>query len=151
MCWIGKFKLQTAIEDIPIFKIVRKPYSSTHVKSVYTRFRYDLNYLYKLGNYKITAIDYVEGDEESEVDLAFHSYNPDLVSVTITGGIIFIRSTNREDINNTPSFGRSLDYFTFIQSIVKAEGFIPKGAQYCMNENGEYISNEIVLTKVIKL
>lgn len=144
MCWIGNSnQLMIASKNIPVFKILNKiPGTNITFSSVYQQS------LYVLGK-KYTSRIIIEdnmnahyGDDSYLCNEAIHSYSP---KVTIKASSILITLTGNYD--------GFLDYFPYhnISNLVKIEGIIPKGSLYQVNMDGEYISNQIILTRVGKI
>lgn len=125
----------TAETNIPIFKIVLFGSFSKKIISPYFDFRYELNTKYT--NLQLL----VERCFDSyfypiwKVSAGFHSYSAeckvseDMIVSLLDGNI------------------HRYDYHVFS---CRANGYIPAGAQYLLNEKGEYVSTEIVLTEIIE-
>lgn len=140
MCWTGYYIPQIAERNIPIFKVVRERYGA--IFSAYTHYRYFLN------NLVVVKIEdaYDAGANYQEINRALHSYNPEIVHVI---GLI---PNSYPRLINIITESKRLDYFhNFDGSCKRANGFIPKGSIYCMNDDGEYISNQIILTEIVDI
>ena len=144
MCWVGNSnQLMIASKNIPVFKILYKASGTDKVfSSVYQQ------YLYTLGK-KYTSQVIIEDNINSHYgydsylcNTAIHSYSP---KVAIKASGLLIRLIGSHD--------GFLDCFLSysIPNLVKIEGIIPKGSLYQVNMNGEYISNQIILTRIGKL
>lgn len=133
MCWktINEaFKLPIkAEENVPIFKIcISFPDA---VVSAYQHFEYSLNKEYTMDR----DIDVI-GDNLFCIHQGFHSYSEKCK--------IYLCGQNGFDIIGVD--GEYLDGFGF--NFVKVLGYIPKGAYYYINENGECVSSSICLTSI---
>lgn len=138
MCWKGKYKPIIAKNNISIYKIMLREFiDPTHsrIVSYYQGFPYILNVkvVEELPTHYIPDnMGYVR------ITKALHSYSKEYTRLEkySTG---FLVKSNLID--------SSLDFYTFDRrGTLIMDGFIPKGATYCMNEYGEIISNELILT-----
>lgn len=132
MCWIGKLELKTAEKDIPIFKVMY-----TRKEKLYSLYRY---YEYIL-NKEIESPIFPDPVFNNDycVSVALHSY--DEQSVVIIKFLHSIKIKVKKDYFY-------LDTIRFSPNIVKVKGIIPKGATYCMNSRGEYISDKLILKEI---
>lgn len=124
MCWTANkksVKLQIADKEIPVFKVVYKDLSS-----VYAIFRYTIGKTYRL---KVLWLD------NNEINIGFHSYIPN-VTLRPDDDLVIIEFE-----------GIYLDY-QFWSNVAILECVIPIGAQYCVNEKGEVVSNQIKVLNV---
>ena len=144
MCWTTFIypHIQIATENIPVYKIVDKKkgfwFWSTF-SSYYYGFTYKLHKRYseKLGRIWDPCTGLYAIDE------GIHSYHNTLTRISTSKyGDRWIRSFNGEILDN---------YCTLARTIVKVQGYIPKGSKYYLNEDGEYVSEQIVLTKYNKI
>lgn len=83
------------------------------------------------------------------LEVGFHSYHNKVWHQTVTCTIPPVYSKTIHILSQIHSTIYSLDYIRNyeISPIVKVYGYIPKGAEYCRNDRGEYISNKITLTR----
>lgn len=134
MCWKGKYLPKIAKKDIPIYKImIRGGYGDFYL-SYYQKFPYTLNAKISEEIKTPFMIDSYKG----KISKALHSYSKEYTKIESSFNGFCVRSREKE-----------LDYYSYILApgmLAIVSGYIPKGATYCMNENGEYISNELILT-----
>ena len=139
MCWITnkKLKFKIAKENIPIYKICRK--ENDKILSYFKRFEYELGCLYNT-NFEI-AVD----AKMSEIYKGFHSYslNKTYYEKRYDNIRVFKNENFIELIFNSNS-NRLNDY----SSGIVVSGYIPKGGAYALNEDGEYVSDSIILNKI---
>lgn len=130
MCWFGKLELKTAEKDIPIFKIME--YKNNKLISCIIKFEYFLN-----KEYTSEIIPDIKNPSRiQEVSVALHSYSPS-VNLNLNGKLL-VASYNC--ITNLIA--------NYHPTIVKVNGIIPKGAIYCENERGEFISDKLILKEI---
>lgn len=132
MCWIGKLELKTAEKDIPIFKVMY-----TRKEKLYSLYRYYEYILNKEMESPIIPEPVFSND--CCVSVALHSY--DEQSIEIIKFLPYIKIKIIKDYF-------CLDTIIFGPDIVKVKGIIPKGATYCMNSRGEYISDKLILKEI---
>lgn len=136
MCWRNynkPLKKLIAEENVPIFKVCTK--SSRFSNTVASYFR---DYYYQLGVvYKLSYITPREVNFHFEIDEGFHSY---LAGCTFKHNIVF----------STPPMRWVCSYNSCYDPI-KVSGYIPKGSEYYVNEDGECVSNSICLTAIEEL
>ena len=139
MCWIGNLDLKHAEKDIPIFKIMLLDHNEKNSVCSY----YCLA-SYKIGELKESSIipDKKNWSTQlTKVSIALHSYNP-----------LKINAGNRHNgikhnaLILTIYCDLILDSYPAYCRIVK--GYIPKDSLYCENENGEFISDKLILTEI---
>lgn len=140
MCWYSnEFNLLTALEDIPIKKVV---YASTPVEKPYLSIY--RSFVYPKGKKVQTRIDTIypkridaKWSKKYAVEGgAFHSYIPECrIIQDVPNPIILILA---------PKIEVELDWFP-IDEIQVIEGVVPKGAKYAINELGECVSTELIL------
>lgn len=134
MCWVSKEQdIKIAEQDIPIFKIMKKTPSPEIVISIYQNFPYILNSLTE-SDIKIQPSSW----KNIEVYQALHSYNPEKIICLSYCFVLYIQTLH----------GLHLDRFNKDWDIIKVKGIIPKGSQYMENENGEFVSNQLILTEI---
>ena len=130
MCWIGQLELKTAEKDIPIFKVMY--IKKEKLYSLYRYYEYILN-----KEIESPIIPDIVFSRECCVSVALHSYDEQSVII-----IKFLHSVKiKKDYF-------CLDTIGFSPNIVKVKGIIPKGATYCMNSRGEYISDRLILKEI---
>ena len=145
MCWTTFIRphIQTATENIPVYKIVTKEggfwFWSTF-QSYYQNFIYKLHKIY---SEKIGKICSEEANFYS-INKGIHSYHNAFTKISVgKHGEIWIGGLNGDIIGY---------YFqSAYRNVVKVQGYIPKGSKYYLNEYGEYVSEQIVLTKYNKI
>ena len=146
MCWESKsFNPQIAERDIPIFKVCRMDeIEQNYVESVFFRRYYELGKVYT-NDSSFTSTEEGTGEYKFLVRKAFHSYHPDieLAIKNESEGIFRFERHLTLYYNNNYTFR-----YTTLSNRVIVEGYIPKGTRYCLNEDGEYISDSICLEKV---
>lgn len=142
MCW-STFKTANKLiaeENIPIFKVCVKASrlsDGTAVYSYFKYYRYKFNTVYKLTD-KIVTYNVIAstGAIHTCIDAGYHSY--------LTSKCSFVKDfTGRASVIDN----KGLRYF-YGEHALKASGYIPKGSEYYVNEQGECVSNSICLTKV---
>ena len=148
MCW-RTYKIaekKTAKEDIPVFKIM---YPSC--KSIYYLKGYELDVLYTSElDSPIQTYDYY-GRGNFIVNRGFHSYLKESVKTL---------RNEPQDLNGTftslnhyfhtlvivSEKNHMLDNLSLLNnSYIKVSGIIPKGSKYYLNEDGEIVSDQIIL------
>jgi hypothetical protein len=129
MCWESHSipELKIASEDIPVFKVVKKDHSAYYQPFYY----YSLNMVYttNLG----TPLGYIWMCQY-QINEGFHSYSTEKCKVITLNG---------DSINTYISVlynNIRLDHYVNA-TVMKC--VIPKGAQYYLNNRGEYVSNKI--------
>lgn len=154
MCWLKQTDTASPLPealiaeyDIPIFKICHRDKYGT-IRSYYNCFLYTLGVLYKLED-KL-EIDKTGIDIGGKIRLylyitkGFHSYSKECkIDVDIYYNIIL------ELLNKCQEYYPNCSYYPRIATIV-VEGHISKGASYYINDRGEYVSDRIILDKVIE-
>lgn len=128
-----------ADQDIRVFKICRKEVrdGSSDVYSAYMYKQYTIDELYSMSEMKVTPISSGFG-----VSDGFHSYSDDckvLCSEAYYDKLLIrIYSCSRSFM---------LDYFLSDKNraIVKCSCTIPKGSKYFKNEDGEIVSDNIII------
>lgn len=160
MCWTSKTPPveQIAEVDIPIFKVCLEE-ESEGVISYYRYFKYELNHIYsvrKLSVVKkcrkdghIVYTQLINGDGEiitishsSEIITpleyriyqGFHSYSSKC------------KFENRDIEIKVFSRNKLVGHYHYSKALV-VKGYIPKGAKYYENEEGEVVSEQIKIVK----
>lgn len=136
MCWITydkPLKKSIAKENIPIFKVCTK--SHRFLNTVESYFK---DYYYQLGIvYELSCITPYEINDHFEINEGFHSYLTNCRFVHDVFDNIWILGTS------------SVRYICSYESrAIKVSGYILKGSEYYVNEDGECVSNSICLTKI---
>lgn len=143
MCWTTSIRpqIKIATENIPVYKIVDKK-GGFWFWSTFSSYYYGFIYkLHKRYSEKIGGIRDLRTGVYA-IDKGIHSYHNTLTSISTSKyGDRWIRSFNGEILDNYCRFG----------NVVRVQGYIPKGSKYYLNENGECISEQIVLTKYNKI
>lgn len=153
MCWITSIRphIQIATENIPVYKIVIKEggfwFWSTF-QSYYQNFIYKLHKIYseKIEEICSDEANFYSIDEANfySIDKGIHSYHNAFTKISVSKyGKIWIEGFN----------GGMIGYYSrsAYRNVVKVQGYIPKGSKYYLNEYGEYVSEQIVLTKYNKI
>lgn len=139
MCWTSQQQpvAMIATKDISVYKIMKV--FGGEIYSYYHSFRYELNSTYKgkLGNPHKCSNFWC--GERYEIDKGYHSYSSELTEITYPEGF---RQICVKDANPI------IDLDTYCTGIV-VQCAIPKGARYYLNENGEYVSNQIIIKNVL--
>lgn len=158
MCWIT-FKQpirRKAPRDIPIYKILRPVFplgrndtSRNILDQVITFMSPCANTLYELNKKKTSCLQKATlyKNKEDGFTNPPHSFvNEGLHS--------FQKSKLRHEITNVGTYFNGLYHQKFFISIHRnwlCEGYIPRGAEYYLNERGEYVSSELVITNRVRL
>lgn len=144
MCWTS-YKTpvsQIADSDINIFKIVRKTHIAERSKSLFYNFEYNLKEPYSLSEkLEVDARLHFNNSREFIINEGFHSYHPK-VYLRISPYIVEVLVSRYEF---------HIGWIPYSNDLVIAHGIIPKGSQYFLNSNGEYVSNRIILTEYTNL
>ncbi len=143
MCWTTFESPERLIaeEDIPIFKVCVEASEITDHAAVYSYFKqypYKLDKVYKLDRrlsldlrLKARAVDIYYGYHSYlETECSFEKY-----PVFDQWAVMYKDSR----------YLCAYEHFA-----VKVSGYIPKGSEYYVNEQGECVSNSICLTKIFK-
>lgn len=163
MCWTTRkkdVKFITACKDIPVYKFLLRKDESTYV-SPYVSHEYKLGQLYTLGDYDFTAL-HVWG--QKTIYYGFHSYSR---GCKVRCNRVFSNKVSIHPFRHKEtSYTYSLDWhfkkqFTKVHdlndpSIIEKEVpmaivkcIIPKGSCFCINEDGEIVSNQIIIDSEI--
>ena len=149
MCWITYNKPDPIIasKDIPIYKIMHFKREFLFRKkfiSAFREFQYKLGETYTVEMGILTPIrDTYEGIYwRYYIDRGFHSYNPLVTYITKDIALPSMTIKCRD---------HSLGGFLLSDNLVILYGYIPRGACYYENENGECVSNMIKLTHYKKI
>ena len=133
MCWVSSNAVkQIAEEDIKVFKIGESHRGMFY--SMYKDFKYQLNQLYT------SCIDIESNGYRFVGSQGFHSYDQSIVYLKI-----FNNGIPRWEVG---AIHARLDFDTVTAGYVKAECVIPKGSVYYENENGEIISEAIIVKQL---
>lgn len=165
MCWISKTPPveEIAKVNIPVFKVCNeKEGEGNGVISYYEYFKYELNRTYSISSLSviksccedgpIVYIQFIDNDGkitttanhsetitplEYRIYQGFHSYSSECEYYNQYVGIkVFLENKLVGD-------------YHYHKALV-VKGYIPKGAKYYKNANGEIVSDAIVLTECIQ-
>lgn len=150
MCWIGtkdnEIEMQIAAEDIPIFKVVECK------GCIFSPYYYSIGVTYILGEEYRTGMKIRTVEDYMVVESGFHSYSrQDCFYADIGYGIsIYLRNSRAKEEKKDGDWCliNRFDYTPY-DEIVVLEGIIPKGSCYYKNDNGEIVSDRIVLNGVL--
>lgn len=131
-------KFSKAKSDIKCWKIVELGSNGEYI-SLYMKYKYKPNILYK-GKAEF-AYNMTIG---SRVDIAFHSYSKSPKLETYLGELFAVRF---EDDDGFPIATFTLEEIESLNSLVAVECIIPKGSNYCENNDFEIVSDKIILSK----
>ena len=131
MCWIGPRIEHRATKDIVTFKLLYKDPNTHQLYSLYRGFQYKLNTLYQcpLG---ISLFD----SKDVKINEGFHSYNERcrIEKFNAFYGII------------APDIWLYLESIRcYSDGLVFIKTIIPKGSIYYQTDNGEMVSDQIIL------
>lgn len=141
MCWVTlnreNVQFKYAIEDIPVYKVVKKSLLS-----------YYENYSYILNEVHVTELDspshtkYYYGAEDWKIRSGFHSYSMDCkADLANSQTSLFVRILRPHD-----NFA-AIDCYEKDATCI-LECAIPKGSIYFLNEEGEYVSDHILPLRI---
>ncbi len=155
MCWktnnLKPIK-KKAKEDIPVFKIVRVNEDDV-IMSYYKQFFYKCGKTYNTEIGKMQKTEY-QVDPIHYIEEGFHSYSADC-TYNYCGKVIpsdLVGFSCLKEAMVVLLEGKEI----FCDTLVSRDGFkvkklnciIPKGAEYYLNETGEYVSNQIKILNV---
>ena len=160
MCWASKkANKKVADKNIPIFKVCSRTTKKDIVLPIYrqhdgnfTYFVYKLGIIYKDHN----ALSDIRKVDEGffsigyhydlgyyEINRAYHSYSLETVNIKFCTDEGVLRIMHGETkLDTFWDRDEGTPYFVIV------EGYIPKGSEYYLNENGEYVSDAICLTNI---
>ena len=170
MCWTKKFSsedrckdvLSTAQEDIECFKVVgvrKLQYFKKFLlgkKKIFSYFRdykYNLNKLYKID--EIVVCKYLS---VYRIDCGFHSYSSKYCSThwvlnSFQNLILEVR-TNIHSFMGTGTIASYSPESVYKKNLLEetkvVRCIIPKGSKYAINNNGEIVSDQIILKEIIE-
>jgi hypothetical protein len=140
MCWITKKKeyieRRVADSDIHVFKIC---YRYIDDKTDWYESAY-YNYVYEIGRHyrqELGIPDLNEFDNDYIIDEGFHSYDASSVRIGLSG-------CDHIQVILKSRFG-GIFKNSSIRTVVRLNCIIPKGASYYVNEEGEYVSSELIV------
>lgn len=157
MCWISykPWKQEVATRDIECFKICTL--IDNKIYSLYQGFEYQLNTVYNAKLSFSKSIVIKTGKVISyEITAGIHSYstecslkrvfvpNTDVLATEEDKEIEFLNVIKNESLMDSICLN-------FYPNRVLVKCIIPKDSIYFINENGEIVSNQIILTKVTEL
>lgn len=133
MCWISEEipKRQIADNDIPVFKMLRKGHFDGIFVSPYFGFIYAVGKVYSKKN----PITIVGGITNFMIKEGYHSYSSKTV-IVYNRSAVYSTDNGKVDI--------LLDCY---EECTEVSGYIPRGSVYYLNNQGEYVSDKIVLVK----
>ena len=155
MCWIGKNVKRIAERDIEVYKVLYKH------KDKYVPYFYCGYLAYEVGKLYKQEMNVLNDGIYCEVDAAFHSYSMERTYVKrrdnpfLTTYRIYSKNDESwfdhyyDDKHNTIQVtNKFLSDETIIlkEDVHFVKCIIPKGAEYFENEDGEIVSNKIVVT-----
>lgn len=142
MCWESNNipEVKTAEEDIKTFKVICRNSDS----ELYSYFFYES---YSIGEIKRKIILHHELSSNSYtyfIHKGYHSYDKSIKykyydGIIKVGDLLEIYSPN----------GPLSSMFVF-STLCIVECTIPKGTKYCLNEGGEYVSEQIIVDKILE-
>lgn len=138
MCWYSKKKkaARIAVEDILVYKVMYRKPNNGRFRSLYRRMDYEPEKIYW------TDVNPISIDSplylEMKIDKGFHSYSMDKTMATKDKYHIVIYNMENNEI---------VDSIFFSDNLVIAKCIIPKGSKYYMNEVGEIVSDQIIITR----
>ena len=116
-------KVLIAKRDIKVYKIGTYANNDSFYPFVYREFKYSVNQIV------FTKVEFTD-----EINYGFHSYiNCKLVPLFIT-------------TINFYSCRKLLFCISLLDTVYLGEFIIPKGATYCLNNNGEVVSDKLIYT-----
>lgn len=137
MCWKSNVAHEYMVnKPIKVFKILFSKSNDNTYESLIQGFHYELNKLYKLEK----EIEVSYNGISNIINEGFHSYS-------------FYYGIEKKAFGNNKLIGLVIpgqcidSYRPNDLSIIECE--IPKGAIYYLNGNGEYVSDQIILKRVV--
>lgn len=150
MCWISNKAIkQIAKEDIPVFKIVKQCSwlkQDDCLLSLFENFKYKEGETYT-ADIVIREIEY-PNEVDYEISEGLHSYSPDC---RIIVGLDYDDKRHAVVVPKNDNLVLSGFIIYSDITIIKVNCIIPKGAEYYVNENGEYVSNMIKICNKDKI
>ena len=144
MCWQSYKSSGKRISDgkVKVFKVCKKIDNDSVKAYFYSDFIYQMNQLYTTHmSVKCVVEDGYIGTN------GFHSYSAKECVHRITRESIQKAKFKYIDVLKY-GLVNIQEYFGSNEEIVVVEGYIPEGTAYCINNNGEIISDAIVLTRI---
>lgn len=140
MCWTTFEKTPkklVAKEDILIFKVCVKSLKANEVCSYFKYHYYDINKVYILNDQIILD----KGTYSTNIYKGYHSYLE-----------TECKFEKYPVFDQWAVMNKNSRYIcAYERYAIKVSGYIPKGSEYYVNEQGECVSNAICLTKIEKL
>ena len=150
MCWstLEVPEKMTASEDVPIFKIMRKVNGLSGYFAYFRKFNYSPMSRYRLstryGELQSLKIEWKSSIFNNMIEYyineGFHSYSKEECSALASEHVVKV--INRSE-------GNQIQVYFMSDELRYVEGVIPKGSAYYKNSLGEYVSEEIILTKAM--
>ena len=141
MCWQSNSKnMQISDGNVKVKKICRFV-NGNLCGYFYKDFTYALNTEY----HDLLLVLYLDLEHAYVGTKGFHSYSADKCQ------ILYNQETRLFEIWKDSYSTMFNTFINFKKTVVVVEGYIPKGGVYHINEDGEIISNSIVLTRIQEL
>jgi len=150
MCWQStNINLQVSDGNVKVTKICRLVNKTKIVGCYFTNFQYELNEKYTQKMHITCKANQYFGNE------GFHSYSTDKCKVDISKGTK-LNYTYKCIRVHSPKQNWVASYYTRLTgkpkpTLAVVNGYIPKGMKYSINENGEIISEGIILTEIASI
>lgn len=158
MCWQGKCVMRRAAEDMVAHKIMYGVGDKLYPYYYNDNFTFE----YTIGERYKTSVSVIGGNEYDRIEEGFHSYGKGVhfkLEQTYTWGdvksCILVIAANVPNIL-TAHMQETCpweidDVTTIYPNVVIVKCIVPKGASYWVNEEGEMVSTEIIITDEILL
>lgn len=132
MCWISNQLpiKNVALEDIPVFKVMILLGNSRLISKYYS-FEYRIGETYSMNNDEIILHRLKYG---YIIEEGFHSYSSDS-KIEVHPDMMEILNARDMCVDRMSIYSEC--------TYVKVECIIPKGSEYYVNKDGEYVSNNI--------
>ena len=132
MCWVSHNTLnkQIASENIKVYKIVN--FYSGDLISYFKGFTYEINKLYE------TEVNPIKDIDCNMISKGFYSYSKNN-KLTFSGGLLYVCANLLETSEIYSKYSDN-------DGLVVVECVIPKNSEYYVNESGEIVSNQIILS-----
>lgn len=138
MCWVTykreNARLRHAIEDIPVYKVVKKS-----LLSYYENYSYILNEVHTTELDHLYHIKYYDR-EDWKIGLGFHSYSMNCKADLVYDKFLFIKVLVLHDNLVIDCYEKD--------NTCMLECVIPKDSRYFLNEKGEYVSDHILPLRI---
>ena len=135
MCWRGYSGSKVAKRDIEVYKAMFKD------GKYYVPYFYSSSIAYEVGKLYKQNMDVQSGGYLYRVEAGFHSYSMEVTYVKRD------RATNMYGVwSKVDKYFRGYYYDKLLNNVHFVKCIIPKGAEYFENEDGEIVSNMIIVT-----